>query len=69
MTYRPADVPDQLGYPSGQPANFQYNTAATMQNLLATMPLAVAPEAAKAYKDYLMTGGTSNYNQFMQGMY
>jgi hypothetical protein len=75
MTYRPADVPNQLGYPSGQmppadPANYQYNTSATMQSLLDTMPAGMAnTEHGRMYKNYLMTGGTSNYQQFSQGMY
>jgi len=69
MTYRPADVPNQLGYPSAQPTNFQFNTSEGMQQRLATMPLAVAPQVAEAYKNYLMTGGTSTFDEFMQGMY
>ena len=75
MTYRPADVPNQLGYPTGQmppadPANYQYNTSATMQSLLGTMPAMMAnTEHGQMYKNYLMTGGTSNYQQFSQGIY
>jgi hypothetical protein len=70
MTYRPADVPNQLGYPSGQPTNLQYNTSATMQGLMGTMPEMLAgTEIADQYKNYLMTGGTSKFNEFTQGMY
>lgn len=70
MTYRPADVPNQLGYPSGQPTNFQYNTSATMQGLMGTMPAMLAgTDIAEQYKNYLMTGGTSKFNEFSQGMY
>lgn len=75
MTYRPADVPNQLGYPSGQmppadPANYQFNRSAGMQGLMSTMPAMLAgTEIAEQYKNYLMTGGTSKFNEFTQGMY
>ena len=76
MTYRPADVPDQLGYPSGQmppadPANYQYNTSPTMRSLLDTLPDVLQErdtDINKAYMDYLLQGGTSTFQQYMQGM-
>ena len=76
MTYRPADVPDQLSYPSGQTppadlANYQYNTSPTMRSLLGTLPEILQGrdmDINKVYMDYLLQGGTSTFQQYMQGM-
>lgn len=76
MTYRPADVPDQLSYPSGQmapadPANYQYNRSPTMRSLLDTLPDILQErdtDINKKYMDYLLQGGTSTFQQYMQGM-
>lgn len=76
MTYRPADVPDQLSDPSGHmsstdPENYQYNRSPTMRSLLGTLPEILQErdtDINKAYMDYLLQGGTSTFQQYMQGM-